>query len=259
MSAGNSSPARSEAARSRSSPGAAVLRTTGWRDTPPPTTTRWTSYVMTNASPRRAGARRRRRVRWRPGRPCRGIAGRPWPKPRWRGGRRRARGERLEATGLAADAAGAVEFDDGVTDLAGQPAGASMQPTVEDDAGGDAGPDGEVGEILCVADDAPLMEADGRGAHVVLDDDRAAELELERVAEGEVGPAEVDRERHAATPRVDPGRGHPRRLRPGPGGRGRHRRGPHRGSRDGRNGAALVTHGGGAGWRDRGRRRRRRR
>ena len=121
-----------------------------------------------------------------------------------------------------------------------------MQPTVEDDAGGDAGPDGEVGEILCVADDAPLMEADGRGAHVVLDDDRAAELELERVAEGEVGPAEIDRERHAATPRVDPaGDTHADcdQVLAGEAGIGE---GLIEGV-DGRNGAALVTHGGGVG------------
>ena len=51
---------------------------------------------------------------------------------------------------------------------------------VEDDAGRDAGPDREVGEVVESPQDAALVEADGGGADVVLDDDREAERGLER-------------------------------------------------------------------------------
>ena len=50
------------------------------------------------------------------------------------------------------------------------------------------------------------MEADRRGSGVVFDDARPAEPRLERVAQGEVRPAEVDGDRDVAGDRVDPAR-----------------------------------------------------
>ena len=54
------------------------------------------------------------------------------------------------------------------------------------------------------ADDAAPVEAEGGGTDVVLDDARAPERGLERVAERQVRPAEVDGEGHVAGQRVDP-------------------------------------------------------
>ena len=50
------------------------------------------------------------------------------------------------------------------------------------------------------------MDPRGRGTDVVLDGARHAEARLEPVAERQVVPAEVDRERHDAGQRVDPAR-----------------------------------------------------
>ena len=90
----------------------------------------------------------------------------------------RARDEGLEAAVLAAGAAGTARLRDDVADLTGQTAGAAMELAVEHDAGRDAGPDGEVGQVVDLADDATAMEAEGRGTDVVLDDGRAAEAGL---------------------------------------------------------------------------------
>ena len=57
-----------------------------------------------------------------------------------------------------------------------------------------------------VRDDAAVVQADGGRPDVVLDDDGDAELELERVAQGEVGPAEIDGEGHVAPVRIDAAR-----------------------------------------------------
>ena len=162
-------------------------------------------------------------------------------------GDRGSGGERLEAALLAADAARAVGIHDGVADLAGKAAGTAMESTVEHDTGRDTGTDREVGEVVGVTDDAALVQADGGGTDVVLDDDREPELELQRVPQREVGPAEVDREGHVAALRVDaagdadtdrdevlaPQLGRGERLVEAGG--------------DGEDGAALVTHGGGVG------------
>ena len=91
------------------------------------------------------------------------------------------------------------------------------------------------------------MQADGGGTNVVLDDDRDADLELERVAQREVGPAEVDGKGHVAALRVDAaGDADADRLEvvslEAGGAEGLVEAGG-----DGRDGAALVTHGGGVG------------
>ena len=82
--------------------------------------------------------------------------------------------------------------------------GATMEAAVEDDAGGDAGPDGEIGEVVDLAEDTPAVEAEGRGTDVVLEDTRPADRALELVAESQVRPAEVDGQGHRAGQRVDP-------------------------------------------------------
>ena len=89
-------------------------------------------------------------------------------------------GEGLEAARLAARAERTARVDDGVADLAGEAAGATVEPAVEHDAGRDPGADGEVGEVAAVdaVSDAAPVQAERGGSGVVLDDDRPAELAL---------------------------------------------------------------------------------
>ena len=90
-------------------------------------------------------------------------------------GDRRARRERFEAAVLPALAARATQLDDRVADLPGETARTAMQLPIEDDASGDPGPDGEVRDVVGAIDDVALIQADGGGTDVVLDDDRSSE------------------------------------------------------------------------------------
>ena len=118
----------------------------------------------------------------------------------------RTRDERLEAASLATGAHRTGGIGDDVADLARESVRATMEAAVEDDAGRDAGPDGEIGEVVDLAEDAPAVESEGRGTDVVLEDTRPADGALELLAESQVGPAEVDRQGHRAGQRVDPAR-----------------------------------------------------
>ena len=70
-----------------------------------------------------------------------------------------------------------------MADLAGHAADAAVERAVEDDARRDACADAEVRQVVDVAEDAAFVEPGGRGTHVVLDVDRAAEALREGVAE----------------------------------------------------------------------------
>ena len=95
---------------------------------------------------------------------------------------------------------GTDRVDDGVADLAGEAAGATVEPAIEHDAGRDPGADGEVGEVAAVeaVDGATPVQAERGGSRVVLDDDRSSERGFQGAAEVEVGPAEVHGEGHVA-------------------------------------------------------------
>ena len=87
-----------------------------------------------------------------------------------------------------------------MADLLGEAAGTAVERAVEDDAGGDAGADREVRQVVEIAEDAALIQADGRGTGIVLDDDRAAESLLQGVAQRVVVPAKIDGEGDGALP-----------------------------------------------------------
>src|SRR4029453_1146129 len=92
-----------------------------------------------------------------------------------------------------------------------------------------------------------VCEAEGGGEDVVLDDDREAEHRLESVAEREVVPAEIHGERHVASLGVHaPRHADADRLEVAPL-EGRTTERLVQARSDGRDGAALVTPGGGVG------------
>src|SRR5204862_1488190 len=80
----------------------------------------------------------------------------------------------------------------------------AMELAVEDDAGRNPRPDAEIDEVVGAAKAGVVMEADGSGADVVLDDAWHAEARREPAAEREVLPTEIDGEGHVAARRVDP-------------------------------------------------------
>src|SRR5215211_7273636 len=94
--------------------------------------------------------------------------------PRGPGGSRpgddgRPGSHRLEAAGVAAGAAGSGWVDHDVADLAREPERSAVERTVEDDARGDAGPDGEQRDAVDGSEQAAPMEAQRRRSDVVLD------------------------------------------------------------------------------------------
>ena len=100
--------------------------------------------------------------------------------------------------------------------------------------------------LLRVAEDAALIQADGRGTGIVLDDDRAAESLLQGVAQRVVVPAKIDGEGDGALPPIDPSGDTDTDGTQVVAGDARGREGIIEAAEDGLGGAVLVAHGGGA-------------
>ncbi len=101
--------------------------------------------------------------------------------------------DRLPAPIVAAPAGEAVPFHDHVPDLAGEPVGAAIDPSVDDDAAADPGADPDVQHVAMPSGRAKPVFAVGGGGAVVVDHHGQVEGGLDHLRQGHVAPGEVRR------------------------------------------------------------------